>query len=95
MTAKRAAEALYLFDCDLKNSIDDLNEEDYWWIQEGGRERGLAIVRTVVGTWTLSIVAHAANQTEEAVLTALYKNHLHGGTMCVASGEIKNMLSSL
>ena len=91
MSAKLAAEALYNFDCDLKSKIDTINEESYWWIREGGRERGLEIIQDVMNTYTLSMVAHASKQSEKAVLAALYKNYLHGGTACVVSGEINKL----
>lgn len=95
MSAKSAAAALAEFDMELKARIDEINSRgDYWWINEDHSKDAMAIIKDASGTWTLSLAAAAAGVSEEMVLVALYRFHLHGGTQAAASGRVRSILKS-
>lgn len=95
MTAKAAAAALAEFDVELKARIEEINSRgDYWWINEQHSVDAEQIIKDAAGTWTLSLAASSAGVSEEMVLVALYRNHLHGGTQVAAAGTVRSILKS-
>lgn len=95
MSAKAAAAALAEFDSELKERIEEINSRgDYWWINEDHRMDAEQIIKDTAGTWTLSLAAGSAGVSEEMVLAALYKHHLHGGTQAAASAAVRSILNS-
>jgi hypothetical protein len=94
MSAKQAAAALVEFDTELKARVEEVNARgSYWWIDAANEADVKAIIKDTAGTWTLSLAAAAAGVTEEAVLVAMYRNHLHGGTQVAALGRVRSILS--
>lgn len=95
MTAKAAAAALAELDVDLKVRIGEMNlRGERWWLDEKNVADAEQIIKDTAGTWTLSLAANSAGVSEEMVLVALYRNHLHGGTQLAAAGVVRSILNN-
>ncbi|MHA6848913.1 hypothetical protein [Ralstonia syzygii] len=87
MTAKKAAEALLMYDADVTERYREVMRRDERSdIKNAGYEEWKEFAFYLKGLWTLSMVAHAAGVTEEQVVAALLKEY---GTVSVARGITK------
>jgi hypothetical protein len=87
MSAKKAAEALYAFDADARELIDNLfADRPHYAIPFEEKHQA---IRTLAGTWTLSLAAAAAGVDETAVLVAVAHMYLHCGTIPASRSTVQ------
>jgi hypothetical protein len=85
MSAKQAAESLMQNDPHLLEEIQKIEAMDTG--SENRRAAVMELLRQTMGTWTLTLAAHAANVDEESVIAAIaYHPSLRVGTYSIARG---------
>ena len=86
MSATRAAAALMKFDLSTRELIEQTFEgREHFAVPYQEKED---VIRTVTGTWTLSLAAASAGVTEEAVLVAIARDYLHCGTILASKSAV-------
>ncbi|MGF6996745.1 hypothetical protein [Paraburkholderia sp. GAS32] len=87
MSAKKAAEALYTFDADARELIDALfADRPHYAVPNEEKQHA---IRTIAGTWTLSLAAAAAGVSETDALIAIAHRYLHCGTIPASRSTVQ------
>ncbi|SEU40491.1 hypothetical protein SAMN03159335_06323 [Burkholderia cepacia] len=90
MSATKAAAALVQFDLATRELIEQtFDGREHFAVPY---EEKFSVIRAIAGTWTLSLAAASAGVTEEAVLVALVRDHLHCGTIQSAKSAVYSAL---
>ncbi|MPQ69446.1 hypothetical protein [Pseudomonas sp. MWU12-2323] len=85
MSAKQAAQAL--IDHDPHVSVKVLEIQEMGHYHPDRRDAVMELLREIMGTWTLTLAAQAANTSEQSVIAALASHEpLRIGTAVVARG---------